>query len=209
MNHSTSLECSSLDKSQFASVLSFEGFVTECEILENLKRIKKVEENPPPPKKKKRERIANEDQLEWKELSIKWKKTIQQNNREIPSEFVSLLQQTNQLEDACMGLELRNVEEEIIPLLCKQIIIPELSFQRNGILIRQILLPKVSSLQQAASRSLLNSIIETAKEHPKSILYSLVFPLLIHSDFGSSQNEIVNRLIKDCFSVDITLMMLE
>jgi len=122
--------------------------------------------------------------------------------KQLPEE-INLLQETSQLPEVCDILQLWKLNDEIILLLCNSSIVTEGTFHRCVIFIKKCLFPKITSLQAPASRVLFTAIVACAKKHPKPILYGLLLPLVADPIMGSSQCEIVNRVLKDCVPPEI------
>ncbi|PRP80715.1 RNA-binding protein [Planoprotostelium fungivorum] len=133
----------------------------------------------------------------------------QQFVEQLPSELISLMKNTTEIEEACKELDITSLSDSIIQSLCTSLILPEISLQRNIILIRSVLLPRVVSLNRAAPRLLLNTITECSRKHTKAVVYSLFLPLLMEDRFGTAQCEIVNHVTKECLSPHMSLTFLQ
>jgi hypothetical protein len=62
------------------------------------------------------------------------------------------------------------------------------------------------SLSQPASRILFSAIVNSAKRHPKALIYGLLLPLIADPMLGTSQSEVINRVLKECLPPEMVLL---
>eukprot|EP00249_Psilotum_nudum_P022425 c28513_g1_i1 orf=280-1767(-) len=75
-------------------------------------------------------------------------------------------------------------------------------------IISYVLLPKLISLEQLASRILVTAIFQASEVHPRAVVDALLLPLILCKPVpNSAQCEVINRVVKECLSPDHTLSL--
>lgn len=116
-----------------------------------------------------------------------------------------------EMEHVCNQLELKSIEESTAISLCTQFaLLPtEPSFGNAAIFATHCLLPKVQELKQTASRALFTAASLFAKKHSRSFCHGVVQGLIQESNLNTPQVDLVNKVVKDCFSRDTRIHLLE
>jgi len=104
------------------------------------------------------------------------------------------------LEEALQVLSLQGLNEEAIKEVCTEFVTEDLGYARCLVFIHMVLLPMVQNLRTTASRTMIATLSYCAQLHPKPVLYGLLIPLSQQPDIGTSQSEIVKKLIKECYT---------
>ncbi|CAJ1085307.1 Fanconi anemia group E protein isoform X1 [Xyrichtys novacula] len=139
-----------------------------------------------------------ESQTEWDQSSIDGFKVLNECD-------------LNQVELLCSMLSFPDVPEKTLPKLCSSILAPSLniSFSAAVILIRSLLLKKVLSLTEPASRCLVSAVTSLCSLCPRSMCHALIEPVLQDMNIGNPQAELLNRLTKDCMDSHYKLLVLQ
>lgn len=116
-----------------------------------------------------------------------------------------------EMEHVCNQLELKSIEESTAISLCTQFaLLPtEPSFGNAAIFATHCLLPKVQELKQTASRALFTAASLFAKKHSRAFCHGVVQGLIQESNLNTPQVDLVNKVVKDCFSKDTRIHLLE
>ncbi|XP_020621875.1 uncharacterized protein LOC110059520 [Orbicella faveolata] len=116
-----------------------------------------------------------------------------------------------EMEHVCNQLELKSIEESTaISLWTQFALLPtEPSFGNAAIFATHCLLPKVQELKQTASRALFTAASLFAKKHSRSFCHGVVQGLIQESNLNTPQVDLVNKVVKDCFSRDTRIHLLE
>jgi len=116
-----------------------------------------------------------------------------------------------EMEHVCNQLELKSIEESTAISLCTQFaLLPtEPSFGNAAIFATHCLLPKVQELKQTASRALFTAASLFAKKHSRAFCHGVVQGLIQESNLNTPQVDLVNKVVKDCFSRDTRIHLLE
>lgn len=116
-----------------------------------------------------------------------------------------------EMEHVCNQLELKSIEESTAISLCTQFaLLPtEPSFGNTAIFAAHCLLPKVQELKQTASRALFTAASLFAKKHSRAFCHGVVQGLIQESNLNTPQVDLVNKVVKDCFSRDTRIHLLE
>lgn len=116
-----------------------------------------------------------------------------------------------EMEDICTQLDLKSMRESIAIFLCTQFVVlpAEPSFGNAAIFATHCLLPKVQELKQTVSRALLTAASLFAKKHPRAFCHGVVQGLIQESNLNTPQVDLVNKIVKDCFSRDTVIHLLE
>ncbi|PWA30964.1 hypothetical protein CCH79_00010726 [Gambusia affinis] len=129
------------------------------------------------------------------------------------SEVFKVLNECNptQVEVLCETLNFPILPEHTLPKLCNSILSlsPDLSYSTAASLIRSILLQKVSSLSEPASRCLVTAVTSLCSRYPRPMCHAVIEPVLEDRNIGPPQTELLNRLIESCLDSHYRLLMLQ
>uniref|UniRef100_A0A3Q3VTR1 Fanconi Anaemia group E protein C-terminal domain-containing protein n=1 Tax=Mola mola TaxID=94237 RepID=A0A3Q3VTR1_MOLML len=116
-----------------------------------------------------------------------------------------------QVEVFCSMLRLPDLPEQTLPKLCSSILAPspELSYSTATTLINSLLLKKVLSLSEPASRCLVSAVTSLCSRCPRPMCHALIQPLLVEKNIGNPQAELLNRLIEGCLDSHYRLLVLQ
>ncbi|XP_007556774.1 Fanconi anemia group E protein [Poecilia formosa] len=116
-----------------------------------------------------------------------------------------------QVEVLCETLNFPILPEHTLPKLCNSILSlsPDLSYSTAASLIRSILLQKVSSLSEPASRCLVTAVTSLCSRYPRPMCRAVIEPVLEDRNIGPPQTELLNRLIESCLDSHYRLLMLQ
>ncbi|XP_054637505.1 Fanconi anemia group E protein [Dunckerocampus dactyliophorus] len=111
----------------------------------------------------------------------------------------------------CSMLSLSDLAEQTLPKFCSSILAlsPDLSFSTATTLIKNLLLHKVLSLSEPASRSLVTVVMSLCSRYTRSMCHALIGPVLEEESLGSAQAELLNKLIEGCLDSHYTLLVLQ
>ncbi|XP_017286373.2 Fanconi anemia group E protein [Kryptolebias marmoratus] len=126
-----------------------------------------------------------DSQKEWDEISTDAFKVLNECD---PS----------QVEMFCSMLSLPHLPEHALPKLCNSILSlsPDLSYSTATTLIRSLLLEKVLSLSDPASRCLVTAATSLCSSYPRPMCHAVICPILEDKNVGHLQAELLNRLIE-------------
>ncbi|KAL6078761.1 hypothetical protein QOT17_001395 [Balamuthia mandrillaris] len=107
-----------------------------------------------------------------------------------------------QLDVVCEKLSLSAATEEILAYVTNlYLLLSEPSYHKSVDYLRCCILPKIRSLESAASRSLSAMMVAIAQKHPTATIDALLVPLVLDYDsFALPQSAIVNKVLKECLS---------
>uniref|UniRef100_A0A3P9QIC4 FA complementation group E n=1 Tax=Poecilia reticulata TaxID=8081 RepID=A0A3P9QIC4_POERE len=116
-----------------------------------------------------------------------------------------------QVEVLCETLNFPILPEHTLPKLCNSILSlsPDLSYSTAASLIRSILLQKVSSLSEPASRCLVTAVTSLCSRYPRPMCCAVIEPVLEDRNIGPPQTELLNRLIESCLDSHYRLLILQ
>ncbi|XP_040049553.2 Fanconi anemia group E protein isoform X1 [Gasterosteus aculeatus] len=139
-----------------------------------------------------------ESQTEWDQISVEVVKVL---NHCDPGQVVVL----------CSMLSLPDLPEQTLPNLCSSILAPALdfSYSTTATLIKSLLLQKVLSLSEPASRCLVTAVTSLCSRYPRPTCDALIGPVLEEKDIGNLQAELLNRLIEGCLDSHYRLLVLQ
>ncbi|XP_068606884.1 Fanconi anemia group E protein [Brachionichthys hirsutus] len=117
----------------------------------------------------------------------------------------------SQVEAICRILRLSDLPEQTLLKLCTSILAPspDLSYSTAATLIKSLLLKKVLSLSEPASRCLVTAVTSLCSRCPRPTCQALIGPVLEEDDIGNPQAELLNRLIEGCLDSHYRLLMLQ
>ncbi|KAK6308481.1 hypothetical protein J4Q44_G00217520 [Coregonus suidteri] len=117
----------------------------------------------------------------------------------------------SQVEVLCRMLSLSETPEQTLPQLCSCLLdlSPDLSHSTAVTLIKSILLGKVLSLSEPASRCLVMAVTSLCSRYPRPTCHALIGPVLEEGQTGSAQAELLIRLIEDCLDPHYRLLMFQ
>uniref|UniRef100_UPI0037E83F1B Fanconi anemia group E protein n=1 Tax=Semicossyphus pulcher TaxID=241346 RepID=UPI0037E83F1B len=116
-----------------------------------------------------------------------------------------------QVEVLCSMLSLPDLPEQTLPKVCSSILAPSLdiSYSTAATLIRSLLLEKVLSLSEPASRCLVTAVTSLCTHCPRPMCHALIGPVLEDKNIGNPQAELLNRLIEGCLDPHYRLLVLQ
>ncbi|XP_061549166.1 Fanconi anemia group E protein-like isoform X2 [Phycodurus eques] len=122
-----------------------------------------------------------------------------------------LQSQTSEVEVLCCELRLSDLAEHTLPQLCSSILAlsPDLSFSTAATLIKNLLLQRVLSLSEPASRCLVSAVASLCSRYTRSLCHALIGPLLEQDNLGTAQAELMNKLIEGCLDSHYRLLVLQ
>ncbi|XP_029362594.1 Fanconi anemia group E protein [Echeneis naucrates] len=102
-----------------------------------------------------------------------------------------------QVDVLCNMLNLSDLPEQTLPKLCSSVlaISPDLSYTTAVTLIKSLLLKKVLSLSEPASRCLVTAVASLCGHYPRPVCHAVIEPVLMEKNIGDPQAELLNRLI--------------
>ncbi|XP_023123590.2 Fanconi anemia group E protein [Amphiprion ocellaris] len=117
----------------------------------------------------------------------------------------------SQVEVLCSMLSLPNLLEQTLPKLCSSVLAlsPDLSYSTAATLIKSLLLEKVLSLSEPASRCLVTSVTSLCSQYPRPMCHALIGPVLEDEKIGPPQAELLNRLIEGCLDSHYRLLVFQ
>ncbi|XP_077408845.1 Fanconi anemia group E protein isoform X2 [Vanacampus margaritifer] len=115
-----------------------------------------------------------------------------------------------QVEALCCELSLSNIAEHALPQLCSNILalLPNLSFRTAATFIKGLLLQRVLSLSEPASRCLVSAVMLLCSCYTRSVCHALIEPLFEQENLGSAQAHLLNKLTEDCLDSHYRLLVL-
>ncbi|KAM6928855.1 Fanconi anemia group E protein [Lycodopsis pacificus] len=139
-----------------------------------------------------------ESQTEWDQISTEVFKVLNDCD-------------PGQVEVFCSMLSFPDLPEQTLPNLCSSILAPALDFSYStaATLIRSLLLQKVLSLSEPASRCLVTAVTALCSRYPRPACHALIGPVLEEKNIGNSQAELLNRLIEGCLDSHYRLLVLQ
>nr|XP_046251860.1 Fanconi anemia group E protein [Scatophagus argus] len=116
-----------------------------------------------------------------------------------------------QVEMLCSMLSLPDLPEQTLLKLCSSILTPspDLSYSTATTLIKSLLLKKVLSLSEPASRCLVTAVTLLCSRCPRPMCHALVRPVLEENNTGNPQAELLNRLIEGSLDSHYRLLVLQ
>ncbi|XP_070696138.1 Fanconi anemia group E protein [Pempheris klunzingeri] len=116
-----------------------------------------------------------------------------------------------QVEVLCSMLSLPDLPEQTLPKLCSCILAPcsDLSYSTASALIKSLLLEKVLTLSEPASRCLVTAASSLCSRCPRPMCHALIGPVLEEQNIGNPQAELLNRLIEGCLDSHYRLLVLQ
>ncbi|XP_059188536.1 Fanconi anemia group E protein isoform X2 [Centropristis striata] len=117
----------------------------------------------------------------------------------------------NQVEVVCSMLSLPDLPEQTLPKLCSSILAPtpDFSFSTAATLTRSLLLQKVLSLSEPASRCLVTAVTSLCSRYPRPMFQALIGPVLEEKNICNPQAELLNRLVESCLDSHYRLLVLQ
>lgn len=116
-----------------------------------------------------------------------------------------------QVEVLCSMLSLPDLPEQTLPKLCSSILAPspDFSYSTAATLVKSLLLKKVLSLSEPASRCLVTAVTSLCSRYPRPMCHALIGPVLEEKNIGNPQAELLNRLIEGCLDSHYRLLVLQ
>ncbi|XP_047449257.1 Fanconi anemia group E protein [Mugil cephalus] len=117
----------------------------------------------------------------------------------------------SQMEVLCSMLSLPHLPEQTLPKLCSSVLaLPfDLSYSTASTLIKSLLLEKVLSLSELASRCLVSAATSLCSQYPGPVCHALIGPVLEEKNLGHPQAELLNRLIEGCLDSHYRLLLIQ
>uniref|UniRef100_A0A4W4ETH9 Fanconi Anaemia group E protein C-terminal domain-containing protein n=1 Tax=Electrophorus electricus TaxID=8005 RepID=A0A4W4ETH9_ELEEL len=105
-----------------------------------------------------------------------------------------------QLEMLCGILRLAETPEPTLPHFCSFLLAlsPDLSHSTASIIIKHLLLGKVLSLTEPASRCLVTAVTSLCSRYPRPTCQALIEPVIKAGQTDNAQAELFCRLVKEC-----------
>ncbi|KAF4109990.1 Fanconi anemia group E protein [Onychostoma macrolepis] len=106
----------------------------------------------------------------------------------------------SEVEVLCSMLCLSEASEQSLPQFCSCLLelSPDLSHSTASAVISHLLLPKIVSLAEPASRCLATAVMSLCARYPRPTCQALIEPVLRKGQTGSAQAEVLCRLVVDC-----------
>ncbi|KAA0714056.1 60S ribosomal protein L10a [Triplophysa tibetana] len=100
----------------------------------------------------------------------------------------------------CSMLCLSEAPEQSLPQFCSCLLelSPDLSHSTASAVITHLLLGRILSLVEHASRCLVTAVMSLCTRYPRPTCQALIEPVLRKEQTGSAQAELLCRLVKDC-----------
>ncbi|CAG07472.1 unnamed protein product [Tetraodon nigroviridis] len=116
-----------------------------------------------------------------------------------------------QVEMLCNLLSLPDLNEQVLPKLCSSILAPshDLSYVTATKFIKSLLLKKVLSLSEPASRCLVTAATSLCGCYPRPMCQAVFLPVLEEKNIGNPHSELLNRLIENCLDSHYRLLVLQ
>uniref|UniRef100_A0A3Q0QWS4 FA complementation group E n=1 Tax=Amphilophus citrinellus TaxID=61819 RepID=A0A3Q0QWS4_AMPCI len=117
----------------------------------------------------------------------------------------------NQVEVLCSMLNFAGLPDQTLPKLCSSVLVlsPDLSYSTAATLIKGLLLEKVLSLSEPASRCLVTAVTSLCSRYPRPVCHALVGPVLEEKNIGPPQAELLSRLIESCLDSHYRLLVVQ
>ncbi|KAM9855463.1 Fanconi anemia group E protein [Aulostomus maculatus] len=115
-----------------------------------------------------------------------------------------------QVEVVCRMLSFPDLPEQALPKLCSSVLAlsPDLSYSTAATLLRNLLLQKVLSLTEPASRCLVTTVTSLCSRYTRPMCHAVIGPVL-EENIGTPQAELLNRLIEGCLDSHYRLLVLQ
>ncbi|XP_030641074.1 Fanconi anemia group E protein [Chanos chanos] len=116
-----------------------------------------------------------------------------------------------QAEVLCGMLGLSEAPERTLPQFCSCLLAltPDLSHSTAAVIIKNLLLDKVLSLTEPASRCLVTAATSLCSRYPRPACQTLIEPIIQGGHTGTAQAELLCRLIEDCFEPHHRLLVFQ
>ncbi|KAJ7529398.1 hypothetical protein O6H91_15G047900 [Diphasiastrum complanatum] len=96
------------------------------------------------------------------------------------------------------------MNDDVTLLLVKTLLGEDEGFAWSTKVLNPVLLQKLISLKQTASRELMSAVLLVGQLHPRATVDALLLPLLTQKEIFTPQCNVINRLIKECFPPEVT-----
>nr|XP_055023385.1 Fanconi anemia group E protein isoform X2 [Misgurnus anguillicaudatus] len=106
----------------------------------------------------------------------------------------------DEVEVLCSMLSLSEAPEQSLPQFCSCLLelSPDLSHSTASAVITNLLLNKILSLEEPASRCLVTSVMSLCTRYPRPTCQALIEPVLRKDQTGSCRAELLCKLVEDC-----------
>lgn len=117
----------------------------------------------------------------------------------------------HEVEYICTHLHLKGLQESTAISLCTKFVNlkVEPSFGNACVFASQCLLPKIQELEHAASRALFMAVTLFSKKHSRAFCDGVAVKLIQESNLNTPQVDIINKIVKECFTEDTKIHLLE
>ncbi|XP_061590963.1 Fanconi anemia group E protein [Cololabis saira] len=143
-------------------------------------------------------------------------KELLESQTDLDQDFTNLFKVLNecdlhQMEVFCHMLSLPDLPERTLPKLCNSILSlsPDMSYSAAASLIKSLLLERVLSLSEPASRCLITAVTSLGSRYPRPMCQAVVGPIMEDKNIGLPQAELLNRLIEGSLESHYRLLVLQ
>ncbi|EKX47280.1 hypothetical protein GUITHDRAFT_106730 [Guillardia theta CCMP2712] len=112
-------------------------------------------------------------------------------------------------EQAWNSLKMEELGDDLFCLVSDHILDDSSGHREASCYMRNVFVPRIKLLAQPASRVLLGTIMNAVTRHSHAARDSFVLPLLEHPDLGTAQIEVLTRVIKEGFTAQTQLALLD
>ncbi|XP_066500576.1 Fanconi anemia group E protein [Hoplias malabaricus] len=118
---------------------------------------------------------------------------------------------SKQLELLCGILHLSELPEQTLSHFCSFLLSlsPDLSHSTACVIVKNLLLEKVLSLSETASRSLVTAVTSLCSRYPRPTCQVLIEPIIKEGKTGAAQAELLCGLVKECLEPHYRLLVFE
>ncbi|KAM8829927.1 Fanconi anemia group E protein [Synchiropus picturatus] len=114
-----------------------------------------------------------------------------------------------QIEAVCHMLNLSEVTDRTLLRLCDGLQSLDLSCSSAATLIRSLVLQRVRTLTEPASRTLLTAMTSLCLRYAAAVFHAVIGPVLEETHMGSHQAELLNQLSLRCLNTQYKLLLLQ
>ncbi|KAM9785515.1 Fanconi anemia group E protein [Neosynchiropus ocellatus] len=114
-----------------------------------------------------------------------------------------------QMEALCQMLNLSEVTDRTLLKLCDGLQSLDLSYSSAVTLIRSLMLQRVLTLSEPASRTLLTAMTSLCLRYTRPMCHAVIGPVLEDAHMGSHQAELLNQLVLHCLDTQYKMLLLQ
>lgn len=107
---------------------------------------------------------------------------------------------TDSFEKVCEQVHVSQLSDITLLKLSELLMTDQLSYTKASKWVHLTLFPRVASLKTQASRTLMSTLILSAKSHANALTESVFLPVLTLSEFGVQHSETIFRVIKEAYT---------